>query len=184
MLNFYPPVQAVVTINPVPWNGSTDRVLQVGQWAQITAAAATSIPLHIACGDGQVYELTMNGTFTPAAAGASTLLLINNATLAGNFNRSRTRVVGASTLDGLNSSAADTGFLLSIDPPDILKATIWTTTIKKGMIVDSYGRDTTNTVYSWHALIYAADTTTPYSSLGTVILPNAWTGQIVARRVA
>jgi len=181
-------VQAALTYYnaPVAWDGSTDRVLGVGQHTSDSFTAATSMPLHIACGDGQEYELSMVGTFTPVAPTAGTFLLINNTTLAGNFRRNTLFLNSATSVSGLNTTAADTGFLLVYgSSPYQAKFTLWTSTLYKAINGSSKGQETTNGIRgNEKIMIESTDTTTLYLSLGTITMPNAWTGQIVVRRVA
>jgi len=171
---------------PVAWNGSTDRVLGVGQITQDSFTSATSIPLHIACGDGQEYELSMVGTFTPAAPTAGTFLLINNTTLAGNFRRNTLFLNSATSVSGLNTTAADTGFLLGYGSSLYqAKFTLWTSTLYKAINGSSKGQDTTNGIRgNEKIMIESTDTTTVWDILGTITLPNAWTGSVVVKRIA
>jgi len=171
--------------SPVAWDGTNDRILDVGQFTSDSFTSATSMPLHIACGDGQIYEIEMVGTFTPAAAGANTLLLINNATMSGNFGEFYHQVYGASTITGGNTTAAATGFVIApACSPFYAKATVFTTTNLKSFLAESRGQETTNGARQWRVMMDAPDTTTLYSSLGTITTPNAWTGTITVRRVA
>ena len=171
--------------DPVTWNGSTDRVLGVGQITQDSFTSATSMPLHIACGDGQIYEIEMVGTSTPAASGADTLLLINNASMSGNFGFFYHQVYGASTITGGNTTSAATGFIIAPGcSPYYAKATVFTTTNLKSFLAESRGTETTNGLRQWRVMMDAPDTTTVWSSLGTIAQPNAWTGQVVCRRIA
>jgi len=169
---------------PVLWNGSTDRVLGAGQHTSDSFTSATSMPLNIACGDGQVYELTMNGTFIPAAVGANTLLLINNATMSGNFDYCYHQVTGASTVGAGNTTSA-TGFMIAPGcSPYFAKATVFTTTNVKSFLAESRGQETTNGAHQFRVMMDAPDTTTVWSSLGTITIPNAWTGTITVKRIA
>lgn len=167
------------------WTSGADLVLGIGQSAKITATAATSIPLHVACGDGQIYEIEMVGRFTPAAVGASTLLLINNATMSGNFGFFYHQVYGASTIAGANTTLAATGFVISSGcSPYYAKATVFTPTNLKSFFAESRGYETTTGNRQWRVMMDAPDTTTVWSSIGTITMPNAWTGTITVRRIA
>lgn len=181
MLNFYPPRNY---FDPLVWVSGDDLVLEVGQSAKITASAATSIPLHIACGDGQIYEIDISGTFTPAAAGAHTLLLFNNSTSGTNFTRLHVTDVGV-TVSGNSLNVADTGFLLAFGSSILhSKSTLFVSTTYKCVETISRSRDTTNGNRISTIGNESQDTTTVWSSLGTITLPNAWTGVINVRRVA
>ena len=166
-------------------NSTVDLSLKVGQSAKITTTSATSMPLHIACGNGQIYEIEMVGTFTPAASGANTLLLINNATMSGNFNYCYSQIYGASNTNVANTTSTTTGFVIASGcSPYYAKATVFTTTNLKSFLAESRGQETTNGGRQWRVMMDAPDTTTIYSSLGTITMPNAWTGTITIRRIA
>ena len=170
--------------DPVTWNGSTDRVLGVGQHTSDSFTAATSIPLHIACGDGQEYEIELNGTFTASAFGADCALNVNNATLAGNFRQDYIQWIGA-TLSSISTTAALAGFPLQYGSSIYqAKYTICTSTSTKSISGQSKGQSTTYGVINYIQAIESLDTTTVWSSLGTIAMPNAWTGSVVVKRIA
>jgi len=179
-------VQAALSYynTPVAWNGSTDRVLGVGQITQDSFTSATSIPLHIACGDGQIYELEMDGTFTPAAgAGVNVTLNPNNNTYTSKFTvgfiyaelgSAATSVIGTANSFALDNS---NGGIYSV------RAKLNTSTLTKQ--VTSRSRSAvTGTNYIMDSEIHWDDATTVWASLGTVIMPNAWTGSVVVKRIA
>jgi len=172
----------------VVWDGVNDRVLGIGQHTSDSFTSATSIPLHIACGDGQVYELTMDGTFTPAASGAHTILQSNNTTPATNsFNMTFSGIYGtSSTVDNsYGPTLADGGFRLGqACPPYVLKATVYTSTLYKNCMSDMKGYETTYGARFYRIVSLHNDTTTLWNSLGTITMSSTWTGQIVCRRVA
>ena len=172
---------------PVAWDGVNDRVLGVGQITQDSFTSATSMPLHIACGDGQVYEMEIVGTSADGAAGANPILLPNNTAPATNsFERVGLYAATAGALtNALTAASADGGFLLCNGGTNVVsgKYTLITTTGRKTVIIKSYGSSTSSVYYldlvhTWN------DTTTVWSSLGTITMPNAWTGQIVCKRIA
>ena len=166
----------------VAWNGSTDRVLGIGQHTWDSFTSATSMPLHIACGDGQEYEIDMVGGFTPAAPGVNTVLKANNS---GGFTCSLTQLQGyaASTVAYGVTSETDAR-LASQSSPYMVEARIWASTATKRVKTVSLGYETTNLNRFLTAQITYSDTTTVWSSLGTITMPNAWTGTVVVRRIA
>jgi len=181
-------VQAALTYynTAVVWDGVNDRVLGVGQITQDSFTSATSMPLHIACGDGQVYEIQFNGVAAAAASGI-TILQPNNAVPTTNLFTIG-QLFGSSTGSGANYStgSADSGFRLNA-AGSLLVATIVVSvqTVNKntkstyisavgGTVIDYFGDEFS----LWQ------DTTTVWASLGTITMPNAWTGTITVRRVA
>jgi len=171
--------------SPVLWNGSTDRVLGAGQITQDSFTSATSMPLNIVCGDGQVYEIDMVGSYTAAAAGTDPVLQPNNAVPTTNIFTGRGLYVTNTTVTGLNGALNVNGFDLCAGSASILvgKFTLFTSTLNKKIIVDSASNTSTDS-YKTNWAIEWNDTTTPYTSIGTVIMPIAWTGQIVVKRIA
>ena len=181
-----PPDPTDAYFQPKVWVSGPDLVLGIGQHTSDSFTSETSMPLHIACGDGQEYELSMVGTFTPAAPTAGTFLLINNTTLAGNFRRNTLFLNSATSVSGLNTTAADTGFLLGYGSSLYqAKFTLWTSTLYKAINGSSKGQETTNGIRgNEKIMIESTDTTTVWDILGTITLPNAWTGSVVVKRIA
>ena len=173
--------------SPVAWDGTNDRILDVGQFTQDSFTAQTSMPLHIACGDGQIYEMRIVGSYTAAPAATNPYLQPNNSVPATNsYQMSFSGTYGAGTADNSYiAAAADGGFRLNqVAPINNLTATIWTSTLYKSLQSRARGYETTDGNRWYTVDSIWNDTTTVWSSLGTVIQPNAWTGQIVCRRIA
>jgi len=171
---------------PIAWDGTNDRVLDVGQFTKDSFTSATSIPLRIACGDGQEYEIEIAGRYTPAAASSLSILQPNNTGPATNsFDLNTIQSIGV-TVSGTDASAAGTGgFRLEAVGASIIscKATVFTSTLNKKIIAISASSTSTSRAVITITSVWN-DTTTVWSSLGTVIQPIAWTGQIVCRRIA
>ena len=173
--------------SPVAWDGTNDRVLDVGQFTKDSFTSATSMPLNIACGDGQIYEMDIVGSYT-AVASASTncILQPNNAVPATNlFTYREDFGVHLTPTSDAVSSFASGGFYLNGSGSSILEAfaKIYTSTQNKKSIAIG-GATSTTASYVGTIATEWQDTTTVWSSLGTIIMPNAWTGQVVCRRVA
>ncbi len=172
---------------PLVWSSGADLQLDIGQSSKITASAATSIPLHIACGDGQIYEMEMVGTYTPVAAATHPYLQINNAVPATNsFTSEYTQGYGAATVTGGQLTAtADGGLLIGFGASiQQGKYTFFTSTANKKSIVCARTQETTNGIRHVNLTGTHNDTTTVWLSFGTIILPNAWTGTITVTRKA
>ena len=171
-------------LKPKIWTSGADLLLGIGQSAKITASAATSIPLHVACGDGQIYEMEMAGTYTLAAAGAYAILQPNNTTYTNVFEYATVYSTVTST-GGAALASTGTGFMLDPSGASVysLTAKIFTSTATKRVNTQSFSSTSTVT-YSASTGALMQDTTTLWSSLGTVILPNAWSGEINLKRIA
>jgi hypothetical protein len=173
---------------PLVWSSGADLSLGIGQSATASFTSATSMPLHIACGDGQIYEVEIAGTFTPVASGANPYLQPNNTAPSTNsFARGNITAISstASLLGGGNPTAADGGFLFGTGS-SVFNATIkvFTSTASKNAIALSLNQNTTDVLRTFYVASKWNDTTTIWSSLGTIIMPNAWTGTITVKRIA
>jgi len=170
----------------VVWDGVNDRVLGVGQHTSDSFTAQTSMPLHIACGDGQEYEIDMVGTYTPTALITGSLLVPNNVTPSTNSFNLRGVSVSGTTVASVNALSVNYGgFNIELSGNSVYSALIkaYTNTLYKHCFTKS-GNSTSTTSGFIDLEIEWNDTTTVWSSLGTITMPNAWTGQIVCRRVA
>ena len=173
--------------DPVTWDGVNDRVLGVGQHTSDSFTAQTSMPLHIACGDGQIYEIEIVGSFAAAAAGAQTLIQPNNAVPTTNsFDISHIKVSGTTVSGNTLTASADGGFVIGYSSSVLnCKCCVFTSTLTKAVeTLNSKCWDTTNGRRLFILNSEWLDTTTLWSSLGTITMPNAWTGTITVRRVA
>jgi len=171
--------------SPVAWNGSTDRVLGVGQHTSDSFTSATSMPLHIACGDGQIYEMEMHGSFSPAAAGSIAILQPNNTVPAVTNFTLRGLSLSGITPTYYNSTYADAGFRLESIGGSVynMTGTFFVLTQYGSAIITSGGQ--TSAASSFQSIESEwGNNSVAWSSFGTITMPNAWTGQIVVRRVA
>jgi hypothetical protein len=167
---------------------SPDMTLAIGEKAYVTASGATSIPLNIATEDGQVYELTMTGTASVGVSSAFAALLPNNTPYSNCFHYMS--LWGHATNHGSGVGFYDS-LLLDIagSSPSSVRATIWTSTAAKRVqsqvdelcLTSSYWTGLVSTRWTQESSEYD-DTTTPWTSLGTISLPYAWTGTITIER--
>jgi len=172
--------------SPVAWDGTNDRVLDVGQFTKDSFSAQTSMPLHIACGDGQIYEIDIAGSYTAAAAAANPILQPNNTVPATNSFVYKLIYGGSVAATATYASgAALGGFTLGAGGSSLVsgKFTLFTFTANKKLLGQSSTASSTAAYLEMQAVEWT-DTTTPYTSVGTITMPNAWTGQVVCRRVA
>lgn len=159
---------------------ATDRVLGVGQSKFINVSAATSIPLYVACGDGQEYEVTFEKqTWAGTATNAS--LNPNNTTYASAI--SDVYFYGSSGTGAASGSATVSTLVFALGTPSFVTLNISTSTTRKHTrsVGNSQGVGIT---YIFQRNQEWNDTTTVYSSLGTVQLGSTWTGRILIRRIA
>jgi hypothetical protein len=171
---------------------ASDLSLQVGQAAYIDVSAASSVPLHIATGDNQSYEIDL--LVTPdSVVTTPTLLLPNNATYTNFFGF--TSVYGSQQGAGTaGATAAGTnGFALVPQGATNTKCFVSTKTYAKGVHSLGASHTTSNYLVTWSTFsmwmatassFVAHDTTTPWTSLGTLTFPTTVTGRIIIRRTA
>ena len=168
---------------------SSDITLQVGQVAYIDVAAATTVPLHIATGDNQQYEISFAFTGVNYSPSGGSLLLPNNASITNMFEEQVIQSFGA-TAQG--TSAYNNGFMLSNGQTRNVVARVYTstacktvisygTTLAQGMI---YSNQICSVWLSTASSLLTQDTTTLWASLGTLTFSIAVTGRITIRRTA
>ena len=169
----------------------SDISLAIGRTAYVDVSAATSAQLSIATGDNQAYaiEIIMQGN---TGSVGNVILDPNNTTYSNFFVGNGIAASGGST--GA-FSVYTSGFLLAY-AQDVRHAyaRVSTKTISKSVLSHAEGINTTPTTYTtelsshWQASASSAggagDTTTAWTSLGTVTFPVAATGRILITRIA
>jgi len=186
-------IQSLIAAYPAPINNtgaSSDIVLPVGQAAYIDISAATTVPLHIACNDKQSYEMEFR--FLGNTGSSSGTVLLPNNTSHTNFFAWEQQYNISST-PYANSGYAN-GFVLSGADSRSRKIFISTSTACKSIasmgcsyISSSQGISIDTLASSWQASASnntISDTTTPWTSLGTVTFPVATTGRLAIRRAS
>lgn len=169
-------------LKPIDNTGAvSDLSLGVGQTAYVVFGPATSIPLHIACGDNQIYEIK----FACGAAGNSTNNLIlnpNNTTYTNAFTRDYGSLVSNGTL--ASGVTTESFYSLTTDGvPYEIQATVWTKTNLKRVISSGRDTNTTNGSVFMHGSEWN-DTTTVHSSVGTLTCATLLTGRVDITRKA
>lgn len=161
---------------------TTDYQLSVGETATITYTSATSVPLHVATVEG-LYELLTSNQLTTVTNENDVTLSPNNATYGTSIAGLRYRINSNSTtgVDILNSLS-----IFCIDFSLVLYSKYIISTFMSSKNVNGDGfikrqnisNQINNTNLLWD------DTTTPWTSLGTITFPFAQSGKIVVRRIA
>ena len=164
-------------------NATSDYMLQVGEEAIVNFTNATSVALHIATQSGTYYEMDVvvsNNVGTSGGVGAPVYLNPNNTTYSNAFSYV---TVYRNTGSSGSSSAAYSAFRLSWAAGDIRVYLINFTTHKsvKGLdMITGLSEAPVITLYAcqWN------DTTTAWTSLGTITFPQSTSGYILVRRLA
>jgi len=164
-------------------NATEDYFLKVGEEAYISFSNVTQVPLHIATQDGTYYELHIIPSNTGGTSGseiAPIYLYPNNITYSGAFYFAEVYRSG----NGLGNnyiqySAFRIGFAFSCTTAWITNRTQYKNVCA---INDMYG-----TSVNYPALgVFSSgwrDTTTSWTSLGTVVFPQSSSGEILVRRL-
>ena len=162
---------------------AADAGLNVSDVAVYDFTAQTSMALKLLTATDQMYELDIFGTYTAVASGAVSILQVNNTNFAAGFTIRQIAATNA-TATATNTAGIDSGFRLEGTGASVLEAkyTVFTRTASKKLI--GVGTSTSTTTGTGSAIgIEMADVTTVWTSLGTVIMPNSWTGRIRVKRV-
>jgi len=161
---------------------TTDFELQVGQIAYISFTDVTQVPLHIATPNNSYYELHVIPSNTGGTSGGTdgnVLLYPNNMTYSDAFYTARlTRDGSGFTHDYLQSSAFLIGRAFSA-------ITAWITNRAQyknvRALIDYYG--ISNSYPGLRAMSSDwRDTTTAWTSLGTIVFPQSTSGEILVFR--
>ena len=161
-------------------SATVDYALAPGEVAKITYSSATSVPLHIATAEGE-YELKLSAApvLTTCTDGAG-YLNPNNTTYSNAIKRQYANSNSSTTTAGL---VTESGFLANAHR--MIAAKLHITTLTSGKhVLGQLGFVTNAGVYS--AQTYTSiwvDTTTVWSSLGTITFVNAQSGTITVRRI-
>jgi len=168
----------------------SDVPLALGQEAYIDIAAASSVPLHIATADLQQYEIRFMLNGASGASNGNVLLLPNNGSI--------TNMFFGQVLDGVNTAAQASsgffnGFLASFGDVAQGVINVITRTAAKTILGASGSYISASGFYLYHTFSRwlgtassstTTDTTTAWTSLGTLAFSNASTGRIIIRRIA
>jgi hypothetical protein len=185
-----------IYFNQNPINNSaavSDIALSVGQTAYVDFTAQTSVPLHIATGDNQLYELTIAAQgATGNAVNQSVFLLPNNSSITNMFEGMFAGQYGSTA--GANSAIVNAFLLAGLGDVRSTKATVSTKTTSKWTNFTflgyySGGSNMYNGVGAGTWLATAStpttvDTTTAWTSLGTISFSTAATGRAYVKRIA
>lgn len=171
-------------------SATEDYALAVGETAYIDYNSATSVPLHIATVEG-IYELQITGdqSVTIGTIAAVTLSPNNTTVTAGDIDYMEQYQPIASNSNGTAGITSQqigttaTTFVISNSLSVSVKLNISTKTTSKFISSSSFRRDSATQFYYSVYQNNWLDTTTAWSSLGTITFPFAQSGKIVIKRV-
>lgn len=187
--NTNPASWAAISGGNTDWSSvSSDIALEKGETIELPFSSATSVPLHIATGDGTAYELTLHKEIDFTASGSSAYAMFlqpNNADYASAFYSAgiyNGSTAASSTPSAFAVTAAQVR--IGLDYEDVVTK-IFNKTTSKAFI--------SNGVVNYSSTAFAApysvmcswkDKTTVYLSLGTLIFHNSWSGYALVKRIA
>ena len=162
---------------------AADAGLNVSDVAIYDFTAQVSMALKLLTATDQMYEIDIFGVSTAVAPGAISYLQVNNTNFATGFTIRQIAAINA-VANGANTANIDNGFRLEGTGASVLesKLTVYTRTASKKAFGLSASTSTT-TGTGAAICIEMQDTTTVWTSLGTIIMPNSWTGRIRVKRV-
>lgn len=161
---------------------TADYPLAIGETATLAYTSATSVPLRVATEEGE-YRLTLMGDSTVSPTSNNFVYL--------SANNSNQPIVGTATQLGITTIASNnfatstTAIQMGASVMRLADFKFFTHTESKSFLGDSvyqyYGqgynyKDTYAGIWN--------DTTTAWTSLGTITFPQAQSGKIVIRRIA
>lgn len=164
-------------------SATEDYLLQVGETAVINFTSATSIPLRIRTSEG-IYELELITTNTNASTSSNFLLYPNNNTGLSNITARRIEyAMGGTGVSQLQTSSA-AGFIIGSYITNVASFKIITHTANKTAFGNNVTSYSSQRDYSYDCKNVWSDTTTAWTSLGTLTSGNAHTGKVIIRRIA
>jgi len=161
---------------------TTDYELQVGQIAYISFTDVTQVPLHISTPNNSYYELHVIPSNTGGTSGAGNdriYLYPNNRTYSDAFYTARIwRDASTLASDYIQSSTFVVGVFFSA-----ITAWITNRTQYKNVrvLIDAYGYTNTYPAIRVFSSDWR-DTTTEWTSLGTIVFPQPTSGEILVFR--
>lgn len=167
---------------PTPVNlssATSDYSLAVGETAYIDYSSATSVLLHVTTVANGMYQLIINNNKTTATAGNYSYLKPNNTDTGSNAVENLRIYYGSSSGNGI---VTHTNFRLGSGITLCSDCIITTRTANKSMHGKSKGYEITNKML-YDDNQFWTDTTTAWTSLGTIAYGEAQTGRIVVYRI-
>lgn len=164
-------------------SATVDYALAPGEVAKIAYSSATSVPLHIATQEG-LYEFTISGNLSTTVANDNNIsVLPNNTTYSAQFTE-----VGYKISSGNNSAivldARTNQFNIAWSNAVSANLSISTKTTAKTLQGTVLNTRVNGTTEHFTISSFWDNTSTAWTSLGTITFPFAQSGIIVIKRIA
>jgi hypothetical protein len=164
-------------------NASTDYALAVGETVVEKFVLQTSVPLRIATAPEGVYELVMYCDKTIAKSADGTAVLQPNNTTYASAIAYRTIYNTTGTPGGSGAAVSSFSLTAGLGTLVCLTMTITTDKVAKNIVARVISATTAGVVYQELVVGAWIDTTTVWSSIGTIVLPYAQTGTVIIKRI-
>lgn len=163
-------------------SATTDYPLRRGETAVVNYSGATSVPLHIATQEG-LYEFTISGNLSTTVANDNNIsLLPNNTTYSAQFTE-----VGYKISSGNNSAIVldDSTNQFNTAWSNVVSAnlSISTKTTAKTLQGTVLNKRVNGTTEHFTISSFWNNTSTAWTSLGTITFPFAQSGRIIIKRI-
>lgn len=176
----------VVDLNAVDYTGyaGADIPLAIGQQIFYDVSAATTLALRVATATNQEYEIDIACDVIAAInTVASQFLQMNNAALGTSFVTLQ-NYDNVTTAAHTSTQVTGGNIIIGNSPtPRGMKTRIFTKTAAKAAFSRFMGSNTT-AHFEGQMTVFCTDTTTVWTSLGTLNFGNALTGRVTVRRLA
>ena len=164
-------------------NATSDYMLQVGEEAIIRFTDTTSVPLRIATQNGTYYEMDLI-SFTPIRTGARGAVFLNpNNTTYSDAFRFMNVYINDNASGVVGGKISYSAFRISWAGTHV-RVYIHNITVAKSVKGFAHMWDGVNGCSISIELTYWNDTTTLWTSLGTITFPQQTSGYILVRRLA
>jgi hypothetical protein len=169
---------------------TSDYPLRPGEVVYLNYSAVTTLPLCVATEEGE-YEVIIKGdTSISPTNNNGVAILPNNATQAGALDFSCIYVIygkddASASVTPLSWKNGATYNAFGVGSGTIIHSSckVSTTTVCKNVRSSNSAIYTTSQRYQEDSQIYWSDTTTPWTSLGTITFPFAQSGKIIIKRI-
>lgn len=176
-------------------NVSSDTSLLVNQVGKIICSGQTSVPLHVATGDGQTYKIILSLSGNTGSTGG-VFLAPNNTSYTNHFYALYSGVNSSSGATYTSGGTWGNSIQLGYNDTTARECLISTATTSKYCISNGIDSLTTGIIYTLRGSVIwskvassyaqpgANDTSTPWTSLGTVTSGAVMNGTIYVRRLS
>ena len=163
-------------------SATEDYTLAPGEVAKITYTSATSVPLHIATVEG-LYEVSITGSTTGYSSTGNAGLIPNTGSISTIKYRKHTIPMNNTATESIQQASSQSSMFIGAYLVNAAHFKVTTRTVNKtitGNAITSYSSEKD---YAYDFFSVWEDTTTAWTSLGTITFPVAQSGTVTIRRI-